>query len=94
MKPIISEEAYQELLRSTFGEEWAAVCNLPYDERMRALARIQALQGESPADRAWPMERGNDPEPEEGWDSSGTYRPDVLRRVYQELVAAGVIKTP
>ena len=49
------------------------------------------LQGESPRDRAWPTEGGNEPIPEKGWDPSGTFRPDVVRQVYEELVRAGKI---
>jgi hypothetical protein len=36
-KPLISEEEYQEVLRKTLGEELAALCNLPFEERLRAI---------------------------------------------------------
>ena len=34
----MSEEAYQEILRRTLGEELAAQCNLPYPERVKSIA--------------------------------------------------------
>lgn len=89
---MISDDRYNELLRQAIGLELAAISQLPLADRWAAVERIWELQGESPADRAWPTERGNDPEPEEGWDPSGTYRPDVVRRIYEELVQAGKIR--
>jgi hypothetical protein len=91
MREILSDERYQQLLREAFGNEWAAICNLAED-RMRALARVDELHGKSLRDKTWPTEGGNEPEPEPGWDPSGTYRPDVVRQIYEELIAAGVIK--
>lgn len=54
-KPIISKERYQELLRKTLGEELAAICNLPYDERIKAIGEYQQ-NFETPHDRVWPAE--------------------------------------
>ncbi len=90
-KPLITAEEYQADLIRAFGPELAAISGLPYEDRILAMDRIDRLQGESPSDRAWPTERGNDPVPEPGWDSSGTYRPEVVRQVYEELVRAGKI---
>jgi hypothetical protein len=50
------------------------------------------LQGDSPRDRAWPTESGREPAPEPGWDPSGTYRPAVVKRVYEELKVTGKIR--
>ena len=52
-KPIISTERYQELLRKTLGEELAAICNLPYEERIKAIADNQQ-NSDTPQDRVWP----------------------------------------
>ena len=54
-KPIISTERYQELLRKTLGEELAAICNLPYEERIKAIADNQQ-NSDTPHDRVWPAE--------------------------------------
>jgi hypothetical protein len=54
-KPLISEEAYQEVLRKTLGEELAAICNLPYEERIGAIAEYQQ-NFETPHDKIWPAE--------------------------------------
>jgi hypothetical protein len=54
-KPMISEEAYQEVLRRTLGEELAAICNLPYPERIQAIAEYQQ-NFETPHDKVWPAE--------------------------------------
>ena len=89
---MIDDHLYQRLLRDAFGEAGAAICNLPEPDRYAAVARIMELQGESPRDRAWPTEGGNEPAPEPGWDPSGTYRPDVVEQVYAELKAAGKIR--
>ena len=91
-KPLISEDQYRAALIAGFGVERAAMSLLPEVDRMAALARIDELQGESPRDRAWPTDGGNEPIPEEGWDPSGTFRPDVVRQVSEELVRAGKIK--
>lgn len=82
------------MLREAFGPDLAAVSELPPSGRVAALERIWAFQGESPADKAWPNERGHEPETQPGWDASGTYRLDVLRQVYGEMVRAGNIKPP
>jgi hypothetical protein len=39
--PLISEDVYQAILRRTLGEEMAALCNLPYQERLNAIAEYQ-----------------------------------------------------
>lgn len=88
---LISDPDYKLALEQAFGVEIAGISGLPLAEREAAIERIWALQGESPRDRAWPTEGGNEPESEPGWDPSGTYRLDVLRQVYDELVAAGKI---
>ena len=54
-KPLISEEAYQKILRKAFGEELAAICNLPYEERIEAIAEYQQ-NFETPNDKIWPAE--------------------------------------
>ena len=54
-KPLISEKEYQEVLRKTFGEELAAICNLPFEERVRAIAEYQQ-NFDTPHDRVWPSE--------------------------------------
>ena len=81
------------MLREAFGPELAAVSELPSSDRVAAIERIWALQGESPA-YTWPNEWGREPEPQPGWDATGIYRLDVLRQVYEELVQAGKIKPP
>jgi len=53
--PLISEEEYQETLRKTFGEELAAICNLPYEERVRVIAEYQR-NFDTPKDLVWPAE--------------------------------------
>ena len=77
--------------REYFGEEEAAFLLLPRLEYYAVLDRIDALQGESPRSRAWPTEGGNEPAPEPGWDPTGTFRPDVVRQVFEEWKAAGKI---
>lgn len=54
-KPLISEQEYQEILRKTFGEELAALCNLPHEELLKAIAEAQA-QFDTPHDLIWPAE--------------------------------------
>ncbi len=54
-KPLITEQEYQEVLRRTFGEELAAICNLPFEERLKAIAE-QQQQFDTPHDRVWPSE--------------------------------------
>ena len=90
--PHVAEAQYQRMLRESFGEERAAISQLPEEDRLTAMARIDELQGEAPRDRAWPTEGRSEPAPTEGRDPSGTYRPDVVKRVYDELVRAGKIK--
>ena len=87
-----NNDRYRQLLRGAFGEQWAAICGLPEPDRHAAILRIMGLQGESPRDRAWPTEGGNEPAREPGRDPSGTYRPDVVKQVYEELRAAGKIQ--
>jgi len=54
-KPLISEALYQELLRKSFGEELAALCNLPYEERVKAIDDFQR-NFDTPHDLVWPAE--------------------------------------
>jgi len=54
-KPLITEQEYQEVLRRTLGEELAAICNLPFEERVRAIAECQQ-HFDTPHDRVWPSE--------------------------------------
>ncbi len=54
-KPLISEEDYQEVLHKSFGEEMAAICNLPYEQRVKAIAENQQ-QFDTPHDLVWPAE--------------------------------------
>ena len=54
LAPLISQAEYQRELVEAFGEERAAICQLPEADRMAAWARIHNLQGDSPCDRAWP----------------------------------------
>ena len=54
-KPLISEEDYQEVLRRSFGEEMAAICNLPYEQRVKAIAE-NLEQFDTPRDLVWPAE--------------------------------------
>jgi len=79
------------LMREQFGEEETEFLLLPRLEYYAVLDRIDALQGQSPRSRAWPTEGGNEPEPEPGWDPTGTFRPDVVRQVFEEWQAAGKI---
>lgn len=52
---IVSDERYQELLREALGEEWAAISNLPYEERLHVIADFQE-NFDTPRDRVWPAE--------------------------------------
>jgi hypothetical protein len=54
-KPLISEERYQQVLRKNFGEELAAISNLPYEERLAAIADFQN-NFDTPHDKVWPAE--------------------------------------
>ena len=80
-----------EMQREYFGEEEAAFLLLPRLDYYAVHDRIDALQGQSPRSRAWPTEGGNEPEPEPGWDSDGTFKPAVVRQVFEEWKAAGKI---
>jgi hypothetical protein len=53
--PIMSEEAYHEIVRQTPGEELAAQCNLPYAECIKAIDQEQRLF-DTPQDEIWPAE--------------------------------------
>lgn len=81
----------QEAKREYFGEEESEFLLLPRLEYYAVIDRIDALQGQSPRSRAWPTEGGNEPEPEPGWDPTGTFKPDVIRQVFAEWQAAGKI---
>ncbi len=90
-KPLISDETYQKALIAAFGEQWAALCQLPSEDYFKACARIYDLQGDSPLDKAWPSEGGSQPRQDPGWDASGRYRLDIVAQVFEEYVAAGKI---
>lgn len=53
--PTITEKYYQELLIKAFGEEQAAICNLPYEEMCAAIDEQQA-HFDTPKDLVWPAE--------------------------------------
>jgi len=55
IESIVSEERYQELLKTALGEEWAAISNLPYEERVAAIADYQE-NFDTPRDLVWPAE--------------------------------------
>jgi len=52
---LLTEEQYQETLRKTLGEEWAAICNLPYEERLQVIDDFQR-HFDTPKDLVWPAE--------------------------------------
>ena len=52
---VISEERYQDLLRKEFGEERAAICCSPYEERLKIIADDQQNY-DTPRDSVWPAE--------------------------------------
>lgn len=87
----ISRDNEHEMKLKYFGEEETEFLLLPRLEYFAVLDRIDALQGQSPRSRAWPTEGGNEPAPEPGWDPTGTFRPDVMRQVFEEWKAAGKI---
>lgn len=87
----IYRDREHELNLKYFGEEETEFLLLPRLEYYAVLDRIDALQGESPCSRAWPTEGGNEPAPEPGWDPTGTFKPDVIRQVFEEWKAAGKI---
>jgi hypothetical protein len=53
--PLLTEEQYQETLRKTLGEEWAAICNLPYEKRLQVIDEFQR-HFDTPKDLVWPAE--------------------------------------
>jgi cytochrome c peroxidase len=53
--PLINKEDYQRELREVFGEELAAICNLPYEQRVKAIAD-QQNNFDTPHDKIWPAE--------------------------------------
>jgi hypothetical protein len=55
VKPLISEGEYQEALERSLGTELAAICNLPFKERIKAIADNQQ-NFDTPHDRVWPSE--------------------------------------
>lgn len=97
----LSEEArgmIRELLRDSlvaqYSEHWVALHEMESPEDIReAEARIFAIQGPSPKDRAWPLQPWN-PEPphEPGWDSGNRLKFKAAKEVYDEYVAKGKIK--
>lgn len=80
-KPETEFERYQR--------ELDAINRLP--NRVDLLFLILDQQGESPRDKCWPTERGIEPEPEEGWDPSGTHNYATVHAMYNQLVAEGKI---
>ncbi|MEQ2006981.1 MAG: hypothetical protein ABMA26_09285 [Limisphaerales bacterium] len=80
-----------ELNLKYFGEEESEFLLLPQLDYYAVHNRIDALQGESPRSRAWPTDGGNEPAPEPGWDPTGTFKPDVIRQVFEEWKAVGKI---
>ena len=87
----IYRDMEHELKVQYFGVEESEFLLLPRLEYFAVLDRIDALQGQSPRSRAWPTEGGNEPAPEPGWDPTGTFRPDVMRQVFEEWKTAGKI---
>jgi len=53
--PLLTEEQYQETLRKTLGEKWAAICNLPYEERLQVIDDFQR-HFDTQKDLVWPAE--------------------------------------
>ena len=89
---LYAKQLLHKSLAATHGEHWAALQQMPSREDVAAAsARIDALQGVSPRDRAWltPI----DPEPPHvpGWDKSNRVNLAVAKQVYEEYVAAGKI---
>ena len=72
-----------------YQRELEVINSLP--DREKWLWYIQDVQGESPRDRAWPTEGGNEPEPEAGWDPSGTYHFGTVHKMYLDLQVEGKI---
>ena len=53
-----------QALVSTFGKEWATICEHTSEDRFAAITRIQNVQGNALRDTAWPTKGGNDPAPD------------------------------
>ena len=87
----IHRDMEHEMKLRYFGKEETEFLLLPRLDYYAVHDRIDALQGQSPRSRAWPTEGGNEPEPEPGWDSDGTFKPAVVRQVFEEWKAAGKI---
>jgi hypothetical protein len=87
----IYRDMEHEMKLKHFGEEETEFLLLPRLDYYAVHDRIDALQGQSPRSRAWPTEGGNEPEPEPGWDSDGTFKPALVRQVFEEWKAAGKI---
>lgn len=87
----IYRDMEHEMKLRYFGKEETEFLLLPRLDYYAVHDRIDALQGQSPRSRAWPTEGGNEPEPEPGWDSDGTFKPAVVRQVFEEWKAAGKI---
>ena len=82
----------REQLVKQCGEEWVALHEMPSKEDVaNAEARIDALQGPSPRDKAWPTEYRPDPPHVAGWSADNRLNLAVAKRVYDEYVAAGKI---
>jgi hypothetical protein len=82
----------QEALFRRYQQELEAINRLP--ERRQLLEQILDEQGESPRDRAWPTEGGNEPEPPPGWDPSGSHHYKTVHRLYVEQAQAGKLPAP
>ena len=54
-RPLVTEEEYQRMLRESLGDELAVLCNLPYEERIKAIADFQN-NFDTPHDKVWPAE--------------------------------------
>lgn len=78
------------------GEHWAALVQMPAKKDVdAAMARINALQGPSPADKAWLRQPWEGEMPQQpGWDASNHLNLAVAKQVYDEYVAAGKIPRP
>lgn len=98
-KSIDSSPEFQlraQALARVHGEHWAALVQMPSKKDVdAAMARIIALQGLVPAEKAWlrkPWEEAPPHEP--GWGISNLVNPSVAKQVYDEYVAAGKISRP
>jgi len=54
-KAFVNKEEYQRALRESLGEELAAISNLPFRERIKAISELQKNR-ETPHDKVWPAE--------------------------------------